>query len=293
MSNFRFWLFVLRHGSFFNKPINFKRERFKELENLPNYKIPKETFYSSVRDWFASMLVIGPIIENIAYWKKLDRIHKNFFCVDTLQLTYIRILKSASTSVLKELLPKMDEQLRNLQCSDSQIDQLAASYVVHQITGDRMSYSTFSIVRNPFHRLVSVYRDLFNSGSRDFAYRNYLFGVLKHNMSFNEFVRVLSVIPTQYLASHFAAQSKIISDCGDMNQFQIFRLEKDKEQLNTFLSKFNVELSHSNKASEYDHRSYYDPETTELAFTLYKDDVDKLGYEEEYQSLLNYVKNRI
>jgi hypothetical protein len=204
----------------------------------------------------------------------------------------MRILKSASTSVLQELLPLMDDQLKGKSLTDSQVDQLAASYWVHEIIGERIHYPVFTIVRNPFHRLVSVYRDLFESRNQEFVYRNYLFGILKESMSFVEFVKALTVIPVKLLAPHFAPQQVIINVCQGVNQIKIFRLEKDIEQLHAFLSPFQLKLGHYNKAEEYDYRTYYNQETIRLAQTLYACDVETFGYDDDHQSLLRYVKNR-
>jgi sulfotransferase famil protein len=289
MSHFRFWLYVLRNGSFFGRPIDFKQARHTVLINLPAYPAPPATAYSAARDGLARTRLLGTVLENVAYWKGISVMHKNFFCVDSIKLSYLRILKSASTSVLKELLPLLDDQWSQVSLTDSQVDQLAASYGVHTMGGERRAYPVFTIVRNPFHRLVSVYRDLFESRNPDFVYRNYLFGILRADMSFAEFVKTLTIIPTTLLAPHFASQAEIVFRCGGLNQIKVFRLEKDAEQLRAFLSAFHIELGHNNRAGEYDYRTYYNAETIQLGRTLYNVDVTTFGYDEDYQSLFSFA----
>ena len=40
----------------------------------------------------------------------------------------------------------------------------------------------------------------------------------------------------------------------------------------------------------YDYRSFYNIETANRVFNMYRKDVEKFGYEEEYRSLLLYLK---
>lgn len=281
--------YLVRHGSLFSSPVNFTQRRVEILKALPLKRYQKPTPYSPIREWVVQTRFLGVIIENIAYLRRIDRMHKNFFFVDSLKIGYARILKSASTSVLKELLPLMDERLKDFNLNDNQVDQLAASYVVHHAKGEKSNYPIFTIVRNPFHRLVSVYLDIFNSNNQEFVFRTYLFGLLKQDMSFHEFVKTLTLIPSKLRSPHFAGQTEIISVCGGLNQINFFRLEKDQDQLKNFLLKFNIHIGHNNRGREYDYRTYYDRETLKLVHEMYMSDIEELGYVEECNILTNYV----
>jgi hypothetical protein len=285
-----FLWYVLQNGSLFEKPVDFDNLR----RGVLNREIQSKSIYIRIRNRFAKSRWFGTLIGNTAYLKSLNRINRNYFFVDSLSLGYVRILKSASTSVLRELLPRMNSELTQSRLTDEEVDQLAAQYVTHIIEKPKQRYQLFAIVRNPFQRLVSVYQDIFNPDNKEFAYRTYLFGILKEKMSFYEFVVVLSRIPDKLKSSHFVSQSEIIKQCEHVSDIRIFRLEKDKVQMEEFLSKYQISIGHRNKGTQYDYHTFYDEETLRLAYLMYKNDVEKFGYQEEFDSLrVNLSSSRI
>jgi len=290
MSWLRFFFYVLRHGSLFNKPVNFKDRQEDVLETLVFLKPGRESAYSRLRNRLTQTRLVGSLIGNIAYLKSINLINKNYFIVHSLKIIYIRILKSASTSILKELLPEMDERLRNETLTDQQVDELAAFYCQHTLDLNQNQYKIFTIVRNPFQRLVSVYLDIFSTNNNEFVFSTYLFGILKPNMTFTQFVQTLSMIPDKLKEPHFKEQYQTISECGGVNRIKCFRLEKDLQQINDFLLPLGIPFGHRNKGTDYDYRSFYNIETANRVFNMYRKDVEKFGYEEEYRSLLLYLK---
>jgi len=290
MSWLRFFFYVLRHGSLFNKPVNFKDRQEDVLETLVFLKPGRESAYSRLRNRLTQTRLVGSLIGNIAYLKSINLINKNYFIVHSLKIIYIRILKSASTSILKELLPEMDERLRNETLTDQQVDELAAFYCQHTLDLNQNQYKIFTIVRNPFQRLVSVYLDIFNTNNNEFVFTTYLFGILKPNMTFTQFVQALTMIPDKLKEPHFKEQYQTISVCGGVNSIKCFRLEKDLQQINDFLLPLGIHLGHRNKGADYDYRSFYNIETANQVFNIYRQDVENFGYEEEYRSLLLYLK---
>jgi hypothetical protein len=290
MTMLKFILYILKHGSLKSTPVEFRKIEDTHLKHVINKNKKGNRLYTRLRDRLAINKFIGPLLGNVAYLKASSRQHINFFFVDALQIGYVRILKAASTSVLRELLPIMDTSLKDQILSDKQIDLLAERYVTDEIVGDRNHYDRFTIVRNPFHRLVSVYLDLFNPKNPHFGYQTYLFGILKHNMSFAEFVKTISIIPDRLKSGHFIHQINVIKKCGGIEKIKCFRLEKDVDQLETFLTSKGIALGHRNKnISDYNFYSYYNMETVALVYSIYKDDVEIFGYEDEYRALLAHL----
>lgn len=288
----RFIFFVIQHGSLNLMPVDFKARREAELKSLGGQGIEKGSIYIQFRDKLLHNKPLGLFVENIAFAKSRHR-NKNIFFIDSLRLGYVRILKAGSTSLLREILPMMDDQLKTVALSDGQVDQLANRYVEHTVKGARISYDFFTIVRNPFQRLVSVYLDLFGPEAYEFSHRTYLFGILKHGMSFAEFVKTLSVIPDQLKSPHFLPQHQTIEACGGFGKVKWFRLENDKGTIEKFLEPYKMNLGHSNKQkTDYDYRDFYNKELVIVVYRIYKMDVEFFGYREEYEALVNYIKGR-
>jgi hypothetical protein len=287
---FRFFFYLLRHGSLLNKPVNFRLRQKEAIKTIVFLKPRRESAYSQLRNRLANTKIIGSLIGNLAYFKSVNQINKNYFMVPSLKIGYIRILKSASTSILKELLPLIDERLKKQILTDKQVDNLAAFYSQHNIKLYQNQYQLFTIVRNPFQRLVSVYLDLFNTNDYGFVLGTYLFGIFKPTMTFSQFVQTLILIPDKLKEPHFTGQYRTVSECGGVNRIKCFRLEKDHQQIIDFLQPLGIRFEHRNKGSDYDYRSFYSLKTANHAFNLYKHDIEIFGYEEEYKSLLLYLK---
>ena len=79
----KFFLHVIRQGSFLGKPIDFDSHRNELLRSLP-IDHPKKLAYKKIRAALAQTRVLGPIIGNLAYLKNINRVNKNFFFVDSL-----------------------------------------------------------------------------------------------------------------------------------------------------------------------------------------------------------------
>ncbi len=294
MKLLRFLFLIFRKGSLNHSLFDFEKERRRILSPLPNQK-PFEN--SSTNHTIKSKLLntkIGySLISNLSYFRHARQINIMLFVSSEKQLVYIRILKSASTSVLKELLPNIDENLAPYSLSDEQVDALAFRYSKKELTSGEERYSKFALIRNPFHRIVSVYLDLFDPKSDHFSYESYWFGILKSKMTFQEFVETISQIPNFFKGPHFAPQEYILSNITPLKNISYFRIDKDQESLNNFLTKHEINLPHQNKNSESkNYMSFYNTNLVNKVYAMYGQDVMVFDYKAEYNHLLNFVSNQ-
>lgn len=131
----------------------------------------------------------------------------------------------------------------------------------------------FTIVRNPYDKILS-----------EFFYRkeyNYQKGFNKPKNKFNEFVNYLyknfdTIMQMPHIEkSHFIEQHKFT----DAN-VTVFKFEKFNQIINFLNNKFNFKISNE-KINHTDHEHfsmYYDPDSRNKIYELYKEDFLTFGY---------------
>lgn len=199
-------------------------------------------------------------------------------------VAYVRIPKSANTSVSYALLVKKYPELRAANPDERQINFLTDLHIEPAAAAG--SERLFTVVRNPFARIVSVYRDFFENRQPDFLYAGYLFGVLTPGISFAEFVSRIIRIPDRLKDQHFRPQHLFIRPYRRAGKtVECFTLE-NPASLENFLHKHGLEFVHKNKSSApYRYQDYYTPELVEQVYALYRKDVDTFGYQHDYMNL--------
>lgn len=290
----RFVLLLFRQGSLHVDRIDFDDQRNKVLDpsRLPDPPLKKRK-ESILKTFLMSTPAGYSLIAVLAYLKNAGSMNKMYFISDSHEVIYVRLLKCASTSVLREFLPLVDSRLKGLQFPDDQLDVLAFHYEKKRIQPSQKRYRKFALVRNPFHRIVSVYLDLFDPLAGTFTYSAYWFGVLKAGMTFRDFMKTIEQIPVSLLGPHFTPQSHILEDASAAGDLVVFRVDKDNDSLHKFLQQYGIQLPYLNKQSkEYNYSSYYDAETFAIATRLYAEDVRRFGYEEELKLLQQAVSSQ-
>ncbi len=298
MKLLQFLFLIFRKGSLNHSLYDFEEERRRILSSLPNQKLPEDSNKNNTIKLKLLNTKIGySLISNLSYFRHARQMNVMLFVSSAKHLIYIRILKSASTSILKELLPTIDKNLAGDSLSDEQVDALAFRYAKKELNSEEERYSKFALVRNPFHRIVSVYLDLFDPESDHFSYESYWFGILKSKMSFQEFVETISEIPDFFKGPHFAPQQYILSNITPLKNISYFRIDKDQEVLNNFLTKHEINLPHQNKHGElYNYMTFYNTNLVNKVYEIYKQDVMIFDYKAEHNQLLNFIsaqENRI
>ena len=208
-----------------------------------------------------------------------------------IKLAYIRNPKAASTSLAYFMLKVLYPEIQNYLLSAEKINTLTDINLSTEFEASENSFTFFTVVRNPFARLVSVYRSFFEKTSNHFIYDDYLFGILKKDMSFGEFVNILQIIPDVLKDQHVKAQHSLLQYYSKKNiDVQIFHLESP-EDVKTFLSHYSASLSILNKDElPYDYRSYYNADILEKVYRLYADDIKCFGYEQQYLDLRSALR---
>jgi hypothetical protein len=288
--NLRFFLLLVRRGSMANRDVNHERERRENLERLPIQIIPagnrKHNFQKKILHRLLKARWMRFLLGNIAFLKNPERSYRRFFVCNDKKLIYLRIFKCGSTSVLRNLLPCIHKPLYNFSLTDKQIDAIA-HYLERNHLHNLREYTSFTIVRNPLERVVSAYVDIFTNHD----YGDFLCGIFKKGMTFKEVVKTLALVPDRFRGPHFASQNAIIYYSGIKN-LTCFKLREDSEKLKAFLSKFDLQFDHANKAiTQYDFRNFYDVETLQLVYEIYKFDFTNLGYTQQYEELLASIKS--
>lgn len=272
---------ILRNGTLRGRGQNFNVAREKSLENLQEF-IPQQLILRPQGNVNRNTL-----IAQAAFIK--SSIKKNGGHISTGKLGYVRIPKSANTSISYAMLVKKYPALKEKNPDETQINFLADLNLLS--VKETKNESFFTVVRNPFARLVSVYRDFFETNRAEFIYADYLFGILPQTISFAEFVSRISRIPDRLKDQHIKPQHLFLTPYENKDiTIKFFQLEASM-QLESFLKEHGMELTHRNKSRDvYDYTQYYSPYLLQQVYDIYEADIKKFGYQPVYESLKVHIK---
>ena len=140
---------------------------------------------------------------------------------------------------------------------------------------DYNDYFSFSIVRNPWDRMVSIwyfFQKLAKAPNPDFTWPVEVIGKCK---TFDGLVR----------SDYFKLpQLSYVENCetGDLNVDFVGRLENLREDFKIICEKIGlprIELSHRNKTKHKHYTEYYDDETRQIVAEKYAKDIEYFGYD--------------
>lgn len=272
---------ILRNGTLRGRGQNFNVAREKKLENLQEF-IPQQLILRPQGNVNRNTL-----IAQAAFIK--SSIKKNGGHISAEKLGYVRIPKSANTSISYAMLVKKYPALKEKNPDETQINFLADVNLL--LAKETKNEIFFTVVRNPFARLVSVYRDFFETNRVEFIYADYLFGILPQRISFAEFVSRISRIPDRLKDQHIKPQHLFLKPYENKGiAVKFFQLEATV-QLESFLKEHGMELTHRNKSRDgSDYTKYYSPLLLKQVYDMYEGDIKKFGYERVYHDLKQRFK---
>jgi len=139
---------------------------------------------------------------------------------------------------------------------------------------EESEFFTFTVVRNPFDRLVSCWADRAKRSGQP-AYRPY------KNYNFNEFARLV-MCGRFRMDRHTVPMTWIhtVSDKPLLHRVLRFeRLEEDLAELESFLGTTFVPLPRKNCTKHADYRQYYDDDLRTRVSRYYWEDLKNFGYD--------------
>ncbi len=221
--------------------------------------------------------------------------YPKYMVLEDRKLVYLEMPKVANCSIKGSM-------LRQNFPDDYSVQNESMKYTVHVLGKRYRDYYKFTFVRNPFERLVSCYESKYHKDKKmlgspymkELVYEYYLFGYLKKDRGFTNFVCRIALIPDAYKEHHFKPQTAIVYDAdGKCRVDFVGKYEHLNEQFGRIISKYDLdELPMYNKTDHKNYMDYYNVFTARLAYFIYKEDIQRFGYEKEYKRLLKYVKTR-
>ncbi|ERP91158.1 hypothetical protein Q670_12880 [Alcanivorax sp. P2S70] len=219
----------------------------------------------------------------------------DYLIVEDVGVAYLVMPKAACTSIKRSMVvaAEGEEVANNVEKRRAAIARLM---IRGKVKGLEDKY-VFTYVRNPFARLVSAYINKFEDMEKikrsGFLYDEYLGGYLKLSDSFEEFVRKIAKIPDRVCDRHFMSQSYLVDHLAPHKPQDIFKLEEINESYPSLVERFGFSsLEFANRSASYDYRDYYkNKDILDLVFNRYREDVERFGYQSDYQAIKEYMAN--
>ena len=212
--------------------------------------------------------------------KNLSNIHK---------LIFIHVAKAAGTSIWKNLgMTKDDRGIFTILQLKDMID-----------TDKFNSYKKFTVVRNPWDRVVSLYEyrkkeghEKYIYGNNDYTFKEWLMnprvkGLRDEQALFNPdfYKNNFEHLGMDWyrIHKHWLPQLNMISSKDDEILVDIIlefeNLDNDWDELSKFIGKELKPLERHNVTKKKNYRNYYDEETKDYVSKLYWKDIEALEYE--------------
>ena len=217
----------------------------------------------------------------------------DYLVIEAAGVAYLVMPKAACTSIKRSMVFAAEGEAVANNFAERR-RAIAELMVRGKVKGADKMY-LFTYVRNPFARLVSAYINKFEDMEKirrsGFLYDEYLGGYLKLSDSFEEFVRKIAKIPDRVCDRHFMSQSYLIDCLAPHKPQDIFKLEEIGESYPSLVKRFGFSnLEFANSSAKYDYRDYYkSKEILDIVLNRYREDVERFGYESEYESIKSHL----
>lgn len=220
------------------------------------------------------------------------RNNKNIL-IEEHQVIFYMISRNANASIVSYLTDLYGWEKKTNYSGALHNQQLAHPYLSvksEKLNEAYKNYLRFCIVRNPFHRLVSCYKDQIKP--KDFVHNEYKDGValalhrcsplFYGGMPFEEFVEVVCSIPDGEADVSFVSQIYDITDKnGRLLVNFIGKLEYLEESLNAIGQKSGISFTdfpHQYKIERKTFQDFYTPDLVDKVCKRYAADLELLDY---------------
>lgn len=207
------------------------------------------------------------------------------------RVIYLEMPKVANCAIKVSMLQKEFED-------DYSIQKEALKNTVHSLNDEYNNYYKFTFVRNPLERLVSCYeskyhkdRKMLGKVLKELEYTHYLFGYIRQDRGFTNFLVRIALIPDKYKDHHFKPQYRIVYDNNDKKRVDfVGKYENLNREYQQISSKFHLDrLKVYNQTERNNYMEYYNKFTARLAYFIYRKDIQYFGYQKEYRELIDYL----
>jgi len=205
------------------------------------------------------------------------------------KLVYVVNCKCACSSIKKVLLANNDIILQNEKYTDIHTEGFKKGFSTTNTVFDDNSFY-FSFVRNPFDRMISLYRnkflDLEKMEMTGFLYDIYLGGLFKQDDNFETFLRKIKEVPVKMADKHFKSQHQLLYIESPKIDF-VGKLESFDTDFSNVCDKFNLTRPHvsANKTTNATKEVQYNKKTFDLVAEHFAKDIEFFGYKEAADAL--------
>lgn len=250
---------------------------FKILSILPKkpYLYLRWWLYKTIKRSYYNDLQIGRTIVTTDTY--------SFLPFDQYKTIFIHLPKCAGISVSKAL-------FGNLAGGHTRLEMHLNIFDPENI----LNYFKFTIVRNPWDRLVSAYHFL-EKGGFEPQDKKWFENNLRKYKDFDHFIRDWLSEDNIWTWRHFRPQySYFLDDNQKVPLDFIGYIENIDSDFELICNKLGIEnrLKKLNKSSHKDYTEYYTEETKQLVADVYADDIHILGYTFDNSNLSQQIKNR-
>ena len=205
----------------------------------------------------------------------------NILFFSTIKIAYIGIPKAANTSIKYWLLPLVGKE--NIETSNIHKRNIGYVYCNNKwLFEHKDSCFVFTVVRNPWSRLYSTYRDKIKRKNVHTPLKKLGF---ENSMSFKDFIKKCCDIPDNKADVHIRSQSAMLMWQGTLLPNLIIKMEQLADVSNiiesvvtTHSDKKLGKLPWKNKNNDGVYKEVYDDETKELVALRYERDIRLFGY---------------